>query len=252
MKLFKEFKEYETMWDALTEAKADTQKLIDFAGEDLANRFLAIKHRLKAPKNDLYYWIKYKTVDDLKGMITALETTKSMAQVQKDAEAGARLVVETPHWKVYHITTFEASQKYGRDTKWCITGVDGSGDRYWKDYVEQGVDFYFFITKNNYDSRGYDSKFALALYPKWHEYELYDQQDNPEDSLDAIPNLTEEELINPVVDFAAFKPMEVYDGLLPDVCNDCGRITPQAHLHFTDDYDGPFCDDCWAANHKVN
>lgn len=39
----------------LNEAKADTQKLIDFAGEDLANRFLAVKNRLKAPENDLYY-----------------------------------------------------------------------------------------------------------------------------------------------------------------------------------------------------
>jgi hypothetical protein len=39
----------------LTEAKADTQKLITFAGKDLADRFLKIKHRLKTPENDLYY-----------------------------------------------------------------------------------------------------------------------------------------------------------------------------------------------------
>ncbi len=239
MELFEELSE-------LNEAKADTQKLIDFAGEDLANRFLAIKNRLKAPENDLYYWIKHKTVDNLRQVITTLETTRSRTQVQKDAEVGAKLVVETPHWKVYHITTFEASQKYGRDTQWCITGVDGSGDSYWKDYTEQGVIFYFFITKDNYNPRGYDSKFALALYPKWNEYEVYDQQDNPVDSLADIPNLTEEELINPIVNFAAFKPMEVYDGLLPDICEVCGQITPQAHLHFTDEYDGPFCDDCWA------
>lgn len=45
---------YETL-SSLEESKADTQRLIDFAGEDLAKRFEEIKQRLKAPENDLYY-----------------------------------------------------------------------------------------------------------------------------------------------------------------------------------------------------
>ena len=53
MKLFEEFNLYETMWDSLNEAKADIKNLIDFAGEDVANRFLAVKNRLKSPENDL-------------------------------------------------------------------------------------------------------------------------------------------------------------------------------------------------------
>ncbi len=243
MKLYEELSE-------LNEAKADTQKLVDFAGEDLANRFLAIKNRLKAPENDLYYWVNHRTVADLRQAVTAIETAKSNTQARKEGELGAKLIVETEHWKVYHITSFEASQKYGRDTKWCITGADDSGDRYWREYTEQGVIFYFFIAKDNYNPRGWDSKFALVLYPKWNEYEVYDQQDNPVDSLADIPNLTKEELVNPIVNFATFKPMEVYDGLLPDVCEICGQITPQAHLHFTDEDDGPFCDDCWATHSK--
>jgi hypothetical protein len=61
MRLFEEFKLYETMWDNLNEAKADTERLVTFAGQELADRFQAIKNKLKSPENDLYYWIKNKT-----------------------------------------------------------------------------------------------------------------------------------------------------------------------------------------------
>ena len=149
MKLFEELKLYEEMWE-LTESKADRQKLVDFAGEELANRYLAIKNRLKAPENDLYYWIKNKSVDELKQTVLELETTKSNTQATKElAEEGAVLIQDTPHWKVYHITTFEASQKYGRDTKWCITGINNYGDKYWNEYTNAGIKFYFLISKDN-------------------------------------------------------------------------------------------------------
>lgn len=170
---------------SLTEAKADTQKLIDFAGEDLAKRFIAIKHKLKAPRNDLYFWIKNKTPDQLLAVVQDAEETKSNRQLAKEADQGAELICETDYWKVYHITSFAASQKYGRDSKWCITGVNGYGDRYWKLYTEQGVKFYFLITKVNYDPRGTDSKFAVAVY-KDGSGELYDQQDEKV-GFDSVP-----------------------------------------------------------------
>jgi hypothetical protein len=173
----------------LTEAKADTQHLIDFAGEDIANRYLAIKNKLKAPENDLYYWIKNKTPEDLAQFITGIEGSKSKTQIKKDiADQGAELVCDTEHWKVYHITTFEASQKYGRDSQWCITGVNNYGDQYWRDYTSRGVKFYFAIAKQNYDPRGTDSKFAFAVYPAEldNNIELFDQQDNRAE-LEEIP-----------------------------------------------------------------
>ncbi len=108
-----------TLRHPLMESKADEKRLIDFAGEDLARRFLKLRNLLKSPENDLYYWIKNKSVEDLQQRIIGLETTPSNTQKKKqDKEAGAELVLETEHWKVYYITTFEASQKYGRDTKW--------------------------------------------------------------------------------------------------------------------------------------
>jgi hypothetical protein len=164
---------------ALNEAKADTQRLIDFAGQELADRFLAIRNKLKSPENDLYYWIKNKTPGELDAYIRDRESTKSVTQIKKEiSENGAELVDETDLWKVYHITTYEAAQKYGRDTKWCITGIDNWGDKYWKEYKEKGVEFYFLITKGEYNPRAQDCKFALAIYNDGKHYEAFDQQDD--------------------------------------------------------------------------
>ena len=172
--------EVDTVWgrynsSPLTESKADEQKLIDFAGEDLAKRFFTLKPRLKSPENDLYYWLK-KNLSEFEQFISDTENTKSKTQQKKSVGDGAKLVGENEYWKVYHITTFEASQKYGRDSKWCITGVDGYGDKYWNSYTNKGIQFYFYITKGDYNPRGEDSKFAIAVYPDG-DYEIYNQQD---------------------------------------------------------------------------
>ena len=179
MKLHEEFKLFETMWDILTESKADIQKLIDFAGEDLTNKFLSIRNKLKAPESDLYYWIKNSTPEEFETFLLNIEQKKSNTQVKKEvAGQGAKLVCSTTHWDVYNITTYEAAQAYGRDTKWCITGINNWGDAHWQDYkYNKGVDFYFLITKNNYDPRALDSKFAIAIYPDGETYEAFNQKD---------------------------------------------------------------------------
>lgn len=196
MKLWEELSE-------LNESKADTQKLINFAGEDLAKRFLAIKNRLKAPKNDLYYWINTKTVDELEQIVLYSENAKSKSRVKKEvADQGAKLIQETEHWKVYHITTYEAAKKYGKDTKWCITGLEGAfGDRYWHNYKSIGTEFYFLITKMNYDPRGLESKFAIAIVDEYEAYEAYNQQDASKELFEipyineiSIPNVNFNEL----------------------------------------------------------
>ena len=176
------FNELDKLWEefseSLTESKADTQRLVDFAGADLASRFFDIKNKLKAPENDLYYWIKNKSIEELEQTVNKIENTKSNTQIKKDAAgSGAELICETDHWKVYHITTYKAAQAYGRDTHWCITGINEWGDRYWREYKEKGIDFYFLITKDKYNPRGFDSKFALAIYPDNKTCEVFNQKD---------------------------------------------------------------------------
>lgn len=263
--------------NSLNEAKADVQRLVDFAGDDLANRFLAIKNKLKYPENDLYYWIKNKTASELERAIAKAEHTKSNRQLTKSvSEAGAELVCDTNHWRVYHITTFEASQKYGRDTKWCITGIDNSGDWHWRCYVYRGVQFYFLISKANYNARGANSKFAIALYPKssrdgFIRCEIFDQQDNKLKSFSEIPFFDEIDIQN--IDFDSIKigaeklnctsctaEIELVDSMLGIdnnyycedcyydlffTCDKCGKDFSIDCVNFTDN-DDTLCDSCFS------
>ena len=225
----------------LQEAKADTQRLIDFAGEDLANRFLAVKQKLKAPENDLYYWIKNKSVEELEQFVLEVENSKSKTQQTKDlADAGAKLVCDSAHWKVYHITTFEAAQKYGRDTKWCITGVDNYGDQYWKNYKSRGIEFYFLITKGSYDPRGEDSKFAIALYPDG-QGEVYNQP-NELVSFDEIPYVDEIDIPGYDLDDIAWEYPEDEEYLY---CTACDSEVDEGDACYGPDGD-PYCYDCWS------
>jgi hypothetical protein len=261
----------------LNEAKADTQRLVDFAGEDLANRFLAIKNRLKAPENDLYYWIKSKTPADLEAAVISIENSKSNTQLKKDtADEGAKLIAETKHWKIYHITTFEASQKYGRDTKWCITGAIGGGDRYWKQYIDAGIEFYFLITKDAYNPRGTDSKFAIAVYTKEFErnVEIYNQQDTRVHAEDIpysdeimIPNVditksfyycdicgehvaSRDDLIEFVTDDGTLCCCkECFDDQNFFVCSDCKKSSYKACM-LDDGKGGVYCLDCRDKHNK--
>ena len=222
--------------DALNEAKADTEKLINFAGEELANKFLAMKSKLKSPENDLYYWIKNKTPDELASFLDEVEGTKSSTQTKKEiADRGAKLVCSSKHWNVYHITTFEASQKYGRDSKWCITGINNWGDKYWKQYTERGIEFYFLITKGEYDPRGTDSKIALAVSPAINSCEVFNQKDttiplNRVPFIDEviIPGLDLKTINNQIICFECGEPVK-YDDIAYGIhgecyCKDCFNI----------------------------
>ena len=218
----------------LNEAKADTQRLINFAGEDLANRFLAIKNNLKTPENDLYYWIK-KTPEELEAFLTKIEQKKSNTQVKKEvAGHGGELVCSSKHWNVYHITTYEAAQAYGRDTKWCITGINNWGDKYWKEYKDKGVDFYFLITKENYDPRAFDSKYAIAIYPDGEHYEAFDQKDG-QVLLEDIKYLDEIKI--PGVDLDILES----SGTRCCMCNE-PIFNGEGQ---TDSFDNWYCDCCW-------
>lgn len=200
----------------LYEAKADTQKLIDFAGQELADRFLKFKYKLKSPENDLYYWIKNKSVEDLANRLDEIEASKrDKADKSKAVESGAKLVGENGVYRVYHITSYEAAKKYGASTKWCITGINNYGRRYWDDYTDKGVEFYFFLPKTKseivknltsadktsigrvcYTDDDIDptlkikpselnyEKHALAVYPTG-EYEIFNAKD---DAVSYIPS----------------------------------------------------------------
>ena len=230
--------EFLKIWEELNdlnESKADTQKLIDFAGQALADKFLALKSKLKSPENDLYYWIKNKTPEELANFLDEREATKTNTQVKKEiAEQGAKLVQETEHWKIYNITSYAAAQAYGRDTKWCITGINNWGDKYWREYKDKGVDFYFLITKEEYNPRAFDSKFAIAIYPDKKTYEAFNQKDG-QILLEDIKYIYEVEI--PGIDIWSLES----GGLHCSICNE-----PLFNGDgYEDSLGNHYCDACW-------
>ena len=137
------------------------------------------RKNVKAPYNDYYYWIKQNNWSEFTKFMKGQQDKKDAKQREKD---GAQLVYSDDNWKVYKITTYEASKKYGANTKWCISGSKrwnngGNGMGFWDTYTSEGVEFYFFINK--------DTKYALALYPDHKTFEIFDAQDN---AISFIPN----------------------------------------------------------------
>lgn len=172
----------------VVEAKLDQQKLIDYVGEDIAKLFFSMKSRLKSPENDIYYWLK-RSPKELEDRLSELQVTKTRSQKDDEASKGAELLYNQDGWKVYHITTYPASVKYGKNTQWCIAGSkrwsNGErGEEYFNDYTRQGVEFYFYIKSN-------DEKYALALTPQNGNYQVFNQVDDDvsNDDLSFLPNV---------------------------------------------------------------
>lgn len=169
----------------LLEAKADIERFKVWGGEQLLNRFLNVQPRLKGQYRDMTYWTSKrnpKDPDDLEDMVSELEdATQAKKDANRKAQEGAELIFDSPQWGVYHIKTLEASQKYGRSTKWCITSTDKNlcGETPFDSYTKKGIEFYYYIEK------GTDNKYTLSLYDDKVRYELHDASN---DKIEFIPN----------------------------------------------------------------
>jgi hypothetical protein len=153
----------------LTEAKVDIDRFVAWGGQELYDRFVKLKPRLKSPENDVTYWTSTKNPrkpEELEQKLVELEGTKTKSQLDSEAREGAELIAENDSFLVYHIKNFEASKKYGKNTTWCVAGSkqwirnDMQPSQYWERYTkDQGVKFYYFIRKDNTD------KYAFTMYP---------------------------------------------------------------------------------------
>ena len=160
---------------------------LDTFADRVTDTFIEYKQRLKSPYNDFYYWMKNSNFEDFYNYIRELQAKVGQDKLTKEKEKdGARLVYSDDTWKVYEITTYEASAKYGKGTKWCISGSKrwSNGERgseYFNDYYSQnGVRFYFFINKDG-------NKYALAVYPEG-SCEIFNAEDV---GIPFIPNAPE-------------------------------------------------------------
>ena len=147
----------------LEESKQDEQRLIDYVGQDIANKFLTLRNKLQSPYNDIYYWLK----KDKQELVDYLDNYQSNREKDKQVkQEGAIYLGENNKYKVYEITSHRASCLYGKGTTWCITMEDAF---YYDDYIEKGARFFFFLGK--------DEKYALEYYPKTGLYRIYNKND---------------------------------------------------------------------------
>jgi hypothetical protein len=163
----------------ILEAKADRDRFQAWAGEDLFNRFLKIKDRLASPTNDMTFWTSTRQPRKKEELLAIIEEEEekinAKEQEKKLIQDGAKILFQDDKWLVYAIENFEACQKYGAGTKWCITGknIDGDdayGRRYWDSYTRDGNAFYFFLKK------GSNEKFAVMI-DEGGEHTIFDPTD---------------------------------------------------------------------------
>jgi hypothetical protein len=89
-----------------------------------------------------------KSLSELQSLISEKENYQSRSERNFNAQKGAEKVYEDDRFLVLYITTEEASKKYGKGTKWCISAENGNQ---WNNYKLKGYEFYFIFdykTKN--------------------------------------------------------------------------------------------------------
>ena len=152
--------------------------------EQYIDIFKTLKARqiIKGAEGDISPWIM-KSFQDFKKFVDQRNQKLQQLVSQKELEAGATKVFENEKCIVVVPHTWEASCKYGAGTKWCTTSK--ATNRHWKSYTEQGVKFYYILTK---DKQSSDTlyKVAIAVYthqakttPTLEAYNAVDQHIKP-------------------------------------------------------------------------
>ena len=188
----------------LNEARQDDINFANVFGEDMLARFKALKqsNRLTGEKSGYYYWIG-KSREDLEGTIekldsflSSLENRVSRGDRRRLAQDGADVLYEDEDWIVLKINTYEAAQKYGAGSVWCITGRyhghESEGQHWFDNYRENnGWDYYFYIKKDGRDLEGRQEKWCLCWDgEEGSRYEIWrgDQREQSESEVSYIPD----------------------------------------------------------------
>lgn len=213
--------------EVLVESKQDWDKFKEWCGDDLFNKFMQVKNRLVniklpngRPATDIYFWMKHGEKIELERII---HNASRIAEHDRKAREGAKLLYNNNGWKVYEISTPEASMKYGKGTRWCISGNDAYT------YFDDDDIFYFYIYG--------DTKYAVAPYASGTGYTIYNERD---DRVAYIPNAPQ---VPNLPDVSSFDPNVVrgITKLYKIKASEIESIEPvdSEYMEFFWDYDGP-------------
>jgi hypothetical protein len=135
---------------------------------------------LSGQEKDISYWIG-KGYNDFIRMLHAKKKELNHKAREKAKSKDAVVAFQNENATVYNIKSYEASCKYGANTKWCITSADTR--EHWDSYTKQGINFYFIIIDKDYtwgDGWPQHKKIAVAVMPMYSDvpYEVYDVMDS--------------------------------------------------------------------------
>ena len=187
---------FESVWDDVANkwkkvpegqevpADSDIEMYID------SFKTLKLRQVIRGAQADISEWGKRSFAEFKTFVDTEQSKVAQVVQKKEKEKREARRVFENDKVVVVQPFTFEASQKYGKGTKWCITGYEHSGDVHWKNYTSSGGVFYFVISKHYYFDPGDDpkksdplSKVAFHVLPhntdNPQQIAAYDAQDKP-------------------------------------------------------------------------
>jgi len=87
---------------------------------------------------------QYKTVDELEKVVYEAEQQKTKTEQRAEERGDYETIYDDANWLIVLPLSTKASCFFGHGTKWCISAKE---DNYFKQYVNHGLNFYFFINK---------------------------------------------------------------------------------------------------------
>lgn len=177
--------------ETLEEDKQGKERFIELFGKELSDKFFQLKPRLTSPFNDISYWMTKKP-EELSLKLSEIENTVTLKQKQDLARAGSKLLYEDGEWNVREITTLEASIKYGKETKWCISGTECNPKEMWDYYMggklapkfnKETSLFIFFTNKIT------QSKWAVLLDKRTKNQLIWNELDNSTSFIEGAPRV---------------------------------------------------------------
>lgn len=133
----------------------------DYYSEDL---FLTVKEFIDRMENKKIQNKDLSTYASLENLRSAI-TLSSMKEIEKDLEKQVVKEFEDETWLVVRPLTFQASSKYGSNTRWCTTY--SREKEYFVRYWRRGILVYFINKSTGYKFAGFKSLDGDTEFSFW-------------------------------------------------------------------------------------
>lgn len=143
-----------------------------------------VRKRVKAPQNDIDWWMK-KPYEDFRRFVMSYDTrNKSQrrhdAHSRKAEEYGAKFIMKRSGWEVWYVPSYESARELGRfyagrSASWCIS----TENPYYFNDMYGSSEFMFLIWTDDVEKCPDEAWTKLAMQNHGNDqYELWDINDH--------------------------------------------------------------------------